>query len=227
MAAAFVKATLLTSSSGNNVSGTVASTAGNLLAACASSFGASAFSASGGGTWTADITRTASNADAAIITAPNCTGGSQTVTVTATGSTIGVACSVHEYSGMATSSPLDTTAPVGTSGSGTAITGSSETNVQAAALFVAMLSTDAATSFTGTGTGWTYSYISGTEQMQDTDAANHEPFSSGYKIVASAAAQNSAWTISPSTNWTSLIACYKAGVSAAVVRTLALTGVGV
>jgi hypothetical protein len=216
MAFAFIAVTKVQSSSGASCSGSVSTTAGNMMVCGAASYengtGTGPLVASGGGTWTSDVTvhDTSSGVnkfDGLLASCPSATGGSQTITVSG-GLTNGVTSFIYEFSGNPTSSPLDSSPPAAASGSGTTATTNSEANAQADALFFAvMCNADGANpaTVTGTSSGWTYP-----AGGKETNGATFQVTGTGYKIVSGIGSETSAWTIG-SVQWDALIACYKAG----------------
>ena len=210
MAIAFVKATQIEATTGKNASGTVIGTAGNLWVALASKKGASQVpTPSGGGTWTVDasVTETA----AVIVTvsmssAPNITGGSQTVTIS-TGTSGAMVTMVHEYTNAVTASPVDTT-PTTLTNSNNAPATNSLSNTQADAVFVAvvgMTTSNAADTLTGSGSGWTFN-------PNSTDESNGSSFvaaASGYKVVSSLTTESSSWSAAVGSGWATIIGSYR------------------
>lgn len=207
MAIAWVKSSKIEGSYGTSTSGTVTGTAGNGWVACIGGYeGSTTMSVSGGGTWATDSTENGTAYQSAgLASAPNITGGSQTVTATVT-SANGVTCIVHEFSGLATSSMLDGTAsPASSDSTSTAVT-NSYTNVNASALFVAATTQlgSAVSVFTGTTSGWTYN----PSNTDETDGNSYQVIGTGYLIASTTASRNSSWTIN-STHWRALLAAYK------------------
>lgn len=216
MVAAFVKVTKIQNPGGNSQGLAVTSTASNALFVVASGYysgtvGTPTFSVSGGGTWTADGNNnqhigTTDNFVTGFASCPSATGGSHTITITfgvAIGSFTGF---VYEFSGMATSSILDTLG-TGTQGAASPVSTTALTNAGQPAVFLAIggtLSSGGETQ-TSTGTGWTMP-AGGNE----TNGAAQVTIVTGYKIVSTVAAQTETWTDSPSVPWASLIAAYKA-----------------
>lgn len=217
MSIAFVTATRIQASTGGSASGTVTGTAGNCWLGVAGSVGAAAYTFSGGGTWTRDIDgANGTTAHISISSAPNITGGSQTVTVSGGGANAHIVGIIQEFSGLPTSSVLDSTPPaVAVGGSSTSATTNSETNSNANAVFIAGVADNIGTTtstLTGNTAGWTYN-------PNTTDQTNGSSFiacGTGYQIVSSVAAQSSNWTIS-SSKWAAAIAAYKAATAVAFV----------
>lgn len=225
--AAYVKGTVLTSNTGNNVSGSVSSTAGNALFCGAGCDNATNPTITGGGvaTWTKDASGTynSGNSSASLSSGPNTSGGTNTLTATAAGSS-GVTAIVMEFSGEPTSGTIaDNTSPAINSGLGTGTaTTNSLTNVSADTVFIAFTSNTTGANpatFTSTGTGWT-----GPADAKQTNAASFVGAAMGYKIENSVGAETESWTID-SSNWGALIAVYdQAGSGMSVAAPLSRTG---
>jgi hypothetical protein len=218
MSYAFVKVTELRSNTGTTASGSVTSTAANLLtgqAGCYVSGGAATtLTVSGGGTWTSDAsavsTIPASGTDklsAVIASAPSATGGAQTITFTRSAGTLGVIGFVTEFSGNPTTGVRDATSPAVKTGTSAAASANSLSNVTANAVFVSFVVDDDSTSpstVTATGTGWTIP-----AGGKETDGVNFLPSAMGYKIVSATGLETSPFTVT-SSHWGELIAVYKA-----------------
>lgn len=216
MAIAFVTATKLENTTGTSVSGTVTGTAGNawLGLSTKKSVTTSATTFSGGGTWTVDISGS-SGPKIDIASAPNITGGSQTVTVTNTGASSAAVVVVQEFSGLATSSMLDNTPPaITTATNATTQTTGSLSNVTANAVFVAC-ATNASTAnpatMTGNTAGWTYN----PNTTNETNASSFVNFGTGYLIVSTVASQSSSWTTDRASGHAG-ISVYKAAAAPAL-----------
>lgn len=219
MTAAFVKCTELRSGS-NSASGSVTATAGNQLIAVAIEFGATSggFTVSGGGTWTTDKNGTINGTlRCSIASCPSATGGTNTITVTATNGS-GTTVFILEYSGLQTSPIFE---GAGTSNSGTSATPATSalTNTQADAVKIAVTGVDSFTNtaFSSTGTGWTLP-TNGSEP----DGGNWLPGACGYKIVSASQSDTETWSRTGSNAWDADIATYL-GTSAGGGST-ALTG---
>lgn len=221
MAIAAVKATKLTSTTGNNCTGAVAATAGNAIIVTASGYmnttasGALSSVARTGDTYTVDIDgNTSASVDiqrAGIASAPNVAGGSVTMTVTVT-SAQGVVAFAQEFSGLPTSAIRDATSPAIKIGSSAAGSTNTLSNVTADAVFVAHIGTEAsgaAVTITSTGTGWSDT-IAGT-QMKEANANSFPACGAAYKIVSTATTESNAWTLAgpPNSDWGGVIAVYK------------------
>ncbi len=203
----FINVTKLEASSGSSFNGTVASTAGNALFACAGTTSLSTTpTVSGGGTWAKDTSGNNSTLCAASISScPSATGGSQTVT---TSNTAGGVTIVYEFSGNPSSGILDAASPAAATGTSATATTGNDTNVTAAAVFIAMMVYNTSGNpATVTGTTGTFTYPAG---GLETNGSSFDALGSGYRIVSSVTANaNSAWTID-SAGWVALIAVYAA-----------------
>jgi hypothetical protein len=219
LAAAFVKCTLLQSTTSGTASGAVTSTAGNALIIGTGAYYAGAaasptLSVSGGGTWTSNTTNnqhftsTNDNFVLGFASCPSATGGSQTITVTwAGGPTYTVSTAyVYEFSGMASSSMLDV-AGTGQQGSTSPIASTSLTSTNAADAFLMVSGTYTGSSSDTYGTP-TNSWTTPTNGSQPSNTG----FSgvSAYRIVTAAGANSTSVSVTPSEPWASLIVCYKA-----------------
>lgn len=214
MAIAFVKATKLEASSGNNCSGSVSWTSGDMLVVPCAGFtsganGSTPSVSGGGGTWTTntngnDITTGTNRAMGGIASNMTVTGTSATLTVTIT-SADGVTAGVMEFSGLSTTGQPDATSPAIKTGNSTSATSNTLANVTADAVFVACEfdGNSTNTTLTGAGTGWTYP-----ANAKEADGSNFQRLSGGYKIVSATGNQSDAVTIA-SQVWGELIAVYK------------------
>lgn len=226
MAITVVQEKILTGS-GASASGSMTTTAGNALVACVHSFNNSgAITGSGGGTWTSDASGSfnAGIDSLAILSCPNNSGGTLSLTFSATGAS-GVVAIVYEVSGLPSSSIRDATSPAVKTGTGTAASTNSLSNVTANAIFIGMVGdTDGSASSTvnGTAAGWTYP-----TGAQEKNGSSFNVTGTGYDIVSSTGSQSSTWTITSST-WGALIAVYKgaSGGGATVTQLLASLGCG-
>jgi hypothetical protein len=216
----FVAVTKIQAGTGNGVSASVSSTAGNALFAAGSAYEAAntsnTLTISGGGTWTVDHSTNygvGAGAQAANLLAscPSATGGAQTVTISG-GNGSGAAAGIYEFSGNPPSSILDSTPPAVATGNSASATTNTETNVQTQALFLGVVGLNVPSglsSITGTSTGWTYP-----AGAQETDGNNFWCWGSGYKIANAVGTESSNWTVTTNP-WGASIACYKAPVVAA------------
>lgn len=116
-------------------------TAGSLLVVGGSNwgrtFGTSSCSDSRGQTYTRDVTGSNGSPTIGVYSTPNAAAGATTVTLTATGTTDDISIAIHEYSGMATSSPADQ-ARTGTGTGTTHSSGATGTTTQANELVFAV-----------------------------------------------------------------------------------------
>jgi len=232
--ATFVKCTRLQGVINSNAaSGSVSATAGNTLIALSGVYygGASAtptMTMTGGGTWVTDarnhqhFTSSNDNFSMGFASVLSATGGTATMTVTWSNSATNSVAEayIYEFSGMPTSSILDTgSTPVGQQGSASPVTTSSLTNANAADVMLAI--------------GVTYSSgneVHGAPTNSWTMPTNGDETSgsaltsvTAYKIVAASAAQSTSWTDSPSVPWTAFIAAYKAVASTTYSLTRSVT----
>lgn len=216
MAIAFVKATKIETTSGTSANGTVANTAGNAwitAASCGSATATVTMSDSATGTWTQDVKGPQSGGvGLSINSRPNLPGGNTTVTISKSGAAAKLVALVSEFSGLPTSSMLDSTPPAAATGSSTSATTPSETNTNANAVFFACVgdnNSSATSTLTGNTAGWNYNPSS-------TDETNGSSFivtGSAYRIVNATGTQSANWTVT-SSSWVALIACYKAVATA-------------
>lgn len=132
----------------------------------------------------------------------NTAGGANTVTFTFTGGTPTDRCSVAEFSGAATSSPLDQTNHA--EGSSTTPTSGSITPTQDGELLVCVATGDGGAVYTA-GTDFS-------KNINVPDATNTR-IGGEYYIQPTAAAHNGTWSIASSQNWTSEIASFKAAAA--------------
>ena len=220
---AYVGVTEIKSSTGSTASGTVTATAGNaLLATVAASndgtpHGTSTVARTGD-TWTTHFYQEypLNNHDGIYLaSAPNCAGGAVTCTFSCTTGAGGMMGWVLEYSGLPTSSIVDTTAN-GNAASVTTASTPSLTNTQATALFIAGIANydggNPAT-ITSTGSGWT---VAGSEL----NGALYYPNAIAYKEVTSIAAQQETFTVG-SFMWATVIGSFKIGGTSGTTGTIA------
>ena len=204
MAVAFVQA----ASNGGNPATTTAIaaitvTAGNLLvvtvrASPASGAGTLTVSDDQGNTYTQDLNPSfASGNITAQYSAPNCAGASTIVTfsITGTGRRIGIA--VHEYSGAATSTPLDQTNS--NAGTGTTATSGSVTTTVADEALVAAIGVASTPT-------WEADYPSRTS-----DSTGR--LYTGSRVVSATLTDEASATFGGSVAWDMLIATYKGTVA--------------
>ena len=222
MAIAFVKVTKFENASGNVASSsTFSATAGNGLVCCTHTYnnstsGGTVTVSGGGGTWTSDASGTyveflSNHGDVDISSAPNNSGGTNTITSTDSispgGGTVAVAL---EFSGMATSSMLDAAGTLKT-GTLTPATTNSLTNTNANDVFIALLGQGGSGAMTGSGTGWTFP--AGGEETSNSFPC----MATGYDIVSSTGAQSPSWSLAGSANWATIMVCYKAAAVSAFI----------
>lgn len=222
MAAAFVAVTELVNGSGLSASGSVSSTASNALIGLGYNFrynsgsacnADTAMAVSGGGTWTNHglaSTNTAGNIPVTVAASstPSATGGTQTITATwsgGTGAFDGGAIFVYEFSGMATSSLLDSLDTSGNTATSSTITSPAKTNANASDVFFAVFETVSGANETiaSTGSGWTLptgGYDGSVSSVTGGTA---------YKIVSTSASQTETWSNTESVPYLATIVCFK------------------
>lgn len=213
MTAALVQSALNKSSTGTvTITFSTATTAGNCIIVGSGSakgttnpvitgvtLGSTAFTAQANGE------NAAANSDSEIWYLQNCPGGQTTVTVTysaGSGTNFGEAAWAMEWSGLATSSVLDTH-PAGGSGTSTAFTSNSTgTLAHANEVLIGACSAVALTeTITGPGSPWTLL------------AAQSQSFLHslvGYQVVSATTSQAYSGTLSASAPWTGVIASFVA-----------------
>lgn len=189
-------------------------TSGNLLVACIGfDTSVSAVSSVTGGnvTWSqvaiAQPIKPAGNGGVAIWQGINSSGGGTSIVVTVNASD-NVNFNVSEWSGIATSSPLDGSAVTATltTGSTSPATGN-YTSTNANDLIIANCGFhDAATMSTRPGSPWTSLTDGGTVGIGTGES---------YQIVSSTGTYSATWTISTSTYWGAIICGFKAAGGAA------------
>jgi hypothetical protein len=128
--------------------------------------------------------------------APNVNSGGCTVTVSISGAATTIRFTISEYSGVATSSPLDKTASA-QGGSGTSDSGATATTTQAAELVIGATALGAGAALTA-GTGYTLR----------TTAASPNKIGIEDKNVSSTGTYNATMTFS-SDNWSCAVATFK------------------
>jgi hypothetical protein len=237
VALTFAQAVKIEAASGTSFGGSITPSAGSLLI-CGAFCGYSTTSGNptvtdnNGGTWTSDTSGNGTFSGSgqrwgeSISSSPNHASGATTVTIATNGSGgAGGTAACAEFTGAATTSPNDATSPAvkTTATSNTTVTSNSLTNTTANAVFASCFGSDlpsGTSTVTGTSTGWSF-------PISETNASTNYVFGFGYKIVAVAAAESSAWTIT-SAKWACAISVYKqaAGGGAAAADYLSLLGVG-
>lgn len=201
-------------------------TAGNALILMSAVFNGSAptMTVTGGGTWTTNFTTSrdaTTGYTLASASCPSATGGATTVTVTwSAGGALTAFC--MEFSGAATSSILDATGTMTTGFSASEAT-AALSNVQAAAIMVALVGNDesATGTFSAVSNGWTLPAGS-----SEGDGSSFIAGAMAYKVVAAAASQSTAFTYGSAKDYIGLIMSYKAatgggGVTGTAAVTLA------
>jgi hypothetical protein len=212
VAIAFVQCTELRSGTGT-ASGTVTATAGNALIACVCEYQPSTngvLTVSGGGTWTTNLNGTRfSFVEAALASCPSATGGSNTISVTATNAGA-ITAFILEFSGMATSSMFEA-AGATSNGTATTKTTSALTNTAANAVKIAVVALDGGgnTAWASLGTGWTMP-TNGSEP----DGTSWFNGASGYKIVSASQSDTESWSRTGTETWAAEIATYLASSGA-------------
>jgi len=169
-----------------------------------------------GGNWNQDVTANlATDHDTVgIFSRVNATGGA--TTVTAHGTTV-VGLAIHEYSGLATTTPLDKTQSNNAT-SGSATSNSTATTTSANELVFGLIGTSGSGDTVTAGSGY---------QARETDAPGH--IATEDKIVSATGTYAATWTISPSDEYAALVATYAApggGGGGTTQQTLMLLGVG-
>ncbi len=140
-----------------------------------------------------------------ILYSSNITGGTKpTVTCTLSPSVSYVSTAIHEYSGIASSSPLDVTSTKQAASTSTLLTGTSTTKVNGDLIFGAFAETK-------NGSGDTFTAGSGfTKRI---DQGNTGGPSSGYtdedKVQTSAGAVSASMTLAPSSDYVGVMATFK------------------
>ncbi len=220
--ASFVAVTELVNTTGASASGSVSSTASNALIGLGYDFrynsgGAvtadSAMAVTGGGSWTDHgLASSTSGVPISLSVAgsstPSATGGTQTITATFSGGAgafVGCALFVHEFSGMATSSMLDSIDTTGAHATSTTITTPAKTNANASDVFFAVFETESTGTETlaTTGSGWL-------SPTGSTDGAGTSVTGgTAYKIVSTSASQTETWSNSESVPYEATIMCFK------------------
>lgn len=232
MTIAFVKVTKIEATSGNSASSaTFSATAGNALFCCTHTYNNSTSSGTvtvsgGGGTWTSDasgsyVEFTTDHGDLDISSAPNNSGGTNTITSTDSVSPGGgLVVIVYEFSGVATSSMLDAAGTLKT-GTVTPATTNSLTNTNANDVFIALLGQGGAGTMTGSGGSGsgTWVFPAGGEETSNTFPC----MATGYDIVSATGAQNPSWTLAGNANWATIMVCYKAAGGVAFLAEPPLT----
>lgn len=150
-----------------------------------------------------------------IVYFPNTVGGANTLTCTFTGGGPSFRCGVSEYSGVATTTPLDQhTSAQGAAGTGDS---GSVTPSQDNELVIMAASNSNGTTFTiGTGT----------KRVNVPDATSTR-IGGGEEIQTTATTRQSSWTFGSSANWASLIATFKPAGGAATVVCPSMNFLGV
>lgn len=139
-----------------------------------------------------------------IVYSTNTAGGADTLTCTFTGGGATFRCGVSEYSGVATSNPLDQhTSAQGAAG--TAANSGNVTPTQDNELVIMAASGS---------TGATFTIGTGTKRVNVPDATNTR-VGGGEEVQTTATTRQSAWTLGASNNWTSEIATFFAAGGAA------------
>lgn len=155
----------------------------------------------------------------ALYYAPNALAGPNTVTVTFNGSALFTGLIVAEYSGIATSSPVDGT-PAGQTASGTTATdnvtsGNTTTSLAGSLILGVVVDTDGTATITG-GTGLTKRGASQTSGLSLEDL-----------VQGSAGAIAATWTRSVSGRYAAITAAFKAATTAPLPRRLIVPTVAV
>ncbi len=196
------------SSNGNSVTLTNPVTTGDLILVGITTWNQTSTAASvhdsKGNTYTRvlDAVNATTSDHVAIFYAANVTGGSSfTVSSTLTGITI----SVHEYSGVATSSPLDLSASQ-TGTSATPTSGNVTTTIDHELYFGLAWSG-------GSGDTWTAT-SSFTMREQETDNATHERHATEDRVITTATSTAAKFLTTTSDNWLAAIATFRPGVTA-------------
>lgn len=168
-----------------------------------------------GNTYTQDKFQTASAVDLAIYSAKNIAAGANTVTCSISGAADSIRLAIHEYSGLATASPLDQVASATATGTA-ADSGATPTTTVADELLFACCAT-------GSGRDLTAG-ASFTEREVVVQGAATERLLTEDRIVSATGAYNGLVTLGTSGLWCCAIATYK---GASVRRqTLMLLGLG-
>src|SRR5574337_80952 len=205
--------------SGTSVTATITCTAGNMMAVLASNDGARTFTVSdnNSNTWSQAVHSSTGNPSkevADIWYAANINGGSTTVTITASGTTVIVAV-VLEYSGMLTASPLDKTAThINTTITTSHASGTTATTSQANELLLGLMSENTgSTSESITDPGST------TNRLLETNGSSFNGVAGVERIVAATGAYSFTWTTGDSVADASCIATFKASGSSTNTKT--------
>jgi hypothetical protein len=196
MAIAFVQSRSLQANASVSVALAYTSnvTAGSLLVIGGSNFGrtfdAGSCTDSRSQTYTRDVTEAVDtgfgNIVVGVYSTPNAAAGATTVTLTATGTTDDITIAIHEYSGMATSSPADQSSATGTGTSATHASGTTGTTTQADELVFLV--------DTHFGNAATVTAGSGYSLRESQTAVSDMPIATEDKIVASTGTQSGSFT---------------------------------
>lgn len=136
----------------------------------------------------------------------NCSGGANTVTFDAAGTdTVELAVVISEFSGVATSSPLDTT-NVGT-GTGTAVSSGNVTPSVDNCLLYGGMSDDSNNVGITEEAGWTL--------IHEEIPAGSIPVATAFKVQTTATAEDADWTLASSKEWIAHVGVFKPEVAAA------------